>query len=201
MEAKTSAEGFSGLRSKRAPVEGEMAAAPSVACPKERGPRGNFLNAYYDLHAAPCSSITNVSKFFRHANNSLEYEVLYYTNYLSISESLFSLFSRSVATRLRTMRAKPETRSINLQQLTVFTFRNVSSVAIRPDPSSIFAWHTSSDWPTTWAFSGLVANLLLVIIWVSVSHADFGISQILAPRLCNPLSARIGSLKPRFTKV
>lgn len=70
-----------------------MAAAPSVARPKERAPRGNFLNAYYDLHAAPRSSITNISKICRHANNSLEYEVLYYTNYLSISESLLSLFS------------------------------------------------------------------------------------------------------------
>lgn len=93
MEAKTSAEGFSGLRSTRAPVEGKMAATPSVARPKERGPRGNFLNAYYDLPAAPRSYITNVSKFCRHANNLPEYEVLYYTNYLSISESLLSLFS------------------------------------------------------------------------------------------------------------
>lgn len=61
--------------------------------PKERSQRGNFLNAYYDLHAAPRRSIANVSKFFRHTNDSPESDIRYSTNYLLINDSLLSLFS------------------------------------------------------------------------------------------------------------
>lgn len=178
-----------------------MTAAPSVARPKERSLRGNFLNAYYDLRAAPRNSTANVSKFCRHVNNSPEYDILWATNYLWISASLLSLFSPLGCHRAWDNEGQARD---TLSQFAAIEDVYVSQCLISlnlPDPSSIYAWQTSSDGPTMWTFSGLVANLLLVVTWVSVSHADFGISQILAPRLCNPLSARIRSLERRFTKV